>query len=355
MRSGLAISATLHAALLGYGLVAFSAPKPLMVADMEAFPVDIVPVSELSQIQQGDKKAPKAERSATVPTTKPQEMADARNVGNNSVDNQSPPTPTAKPVEVKAASAPPPQPEPAPKPAEKPVEQKAEPKPVPAPAPKPEVAAKPEPKPEVKPEAKPEPAPEKAVEKVAEALPLPTTAPPPQTRPQPARPDTAQAQPQEKKAPEKPAQQQAQKPKSDNQKALDLDQVAALLDQRAPSGGGAKRSTQTAALGGRTNTGGQTLSQSEMDGLRGQLAGCWSIPAGAADGGGLRTSVRFSLDEAGKLIGRPTVESASGNRQFDESAVRAIQKCNQTGLLVPAGKHDVWAEVLVNFDPAEMF
>lgn len=348
MRVGLVISSTLHAVLLGYGLVALSAPRAMEVADVEAFPVDIVPVESITQIQQGDRKAPKAEKSTPVPTTRPDKVADARNVGDNTVDNNSPPTPTPKPQEVKAADAPPPSPEPAKKPTPEPAkaEAKAEPLPVPAT----EATPQPQPKQEVKPD--PAETPAVAERADAEAVQLPDTAPVPQARPQPPKAQTAKA-PERKETP-KPAEKAAERPKSEEGK-LDLDQVAALLDKRAPSGGGARRSTEQASLGGSKTTAGDKLSQSEMDALRGQLSGCWSIQSGGADTQGLRTSVRFKLDMTGKLVGAPQVAASSGNRSFDDSAVRAVQKCDQQGLLVPQGKHEIWAEVLVNFDPSEMF
>ena len=30
-------------------------------------------------------------------------------------------------------------------------------------------------------------------------------------------------------------------------------------------------------------------------------------------------------------------------------------KCDRNGLRIPADKHEVWADVVVNFDPTEMF
>jgi colicin import membrane protein len=348
MRAGLVISTALHAALLGYGLLALSAPPPLQVADVEAFPVDIVPVEQVSRVQQGDKKAPVAEKSAPKPTPRPDPVPQARNVGNNTVDNDSAPTPQAKPREVKTAAAPKPTPEPTPKPAPQPEQtaSTAEPKPAPAT----EQTVKEQPKQEVA----PDPVKQAAVAENPDAAPvkLPTVAPAPQARPQPPQAQTAKAP--ERKVAEKPAEKPTQQPKADKPDDT-LDEVAALLSKEAPSGGGAKRSTETAALGGRRTTEGVKLSQSEEDALRQQLSGCWSIPAGADGGGGLRTTVRFNLNRDGRLDGRPVVQNPSGNQQFDESAVRAVQKCDQVGLLVPKGKYEVWAEVLVNFDPSEMF
>ncbi len=64
MRGSLATSTVLHAALLAVGLVTFSAPRQMQVAEVESLPVDIVPVEQFATTMKGDKKAPKAERSA---------------------------------------------------------------------------------------------------------------------------------------------------------------------------------------------------------------------------------------------------------------------------------------------------
>lgn len=348
MRSGLVVSTALHAALLGYGLIALSAPPPLQVADVESFPVDIVPVEEVARVQQGDRKAPVAEKSAPIPTPRPDPVPDARNVGNNSVDNDSPPTPQAKPREVKANSAPKPAPEPAPTPVPKPepAPARAEPKPVPAT----EQTVKEQPKQEVA----PDPVKETAVAENPEAAPvkLPTVAPAPQARPQPPQAQTAKAP--ERKDADKPAEKPAQTPKQDKADET-LDQVAALLSKEAPSGGGARRSTETAALGGRRTTHGTKLSQSEEDALRQQLSTCWLIDAGIMNPEELQVSVRFSMGRDGRLDGAPQIAKSSGNAQFDRSALRAVQKCDSEGLRLPADKYETWAEVVVNFDPRDMF
>ena len=349
MKAGIASSVVLHAALIGFGLVSLSAPPPLEVADIEAFPVDIIPIEEISQVQQGDKKAPMAEQPAPVPTEKPVVVAEAQNLGDNEVDTDKPATPAPKPRPVETAAAPPPSPAPTPKPAEPEPEPQPQPEPTPAAAPATEVTPEPQPKEEVKLDPAPTAAVTEAVD--AEAVKLPDAAPSPESRPQPPKAQTAKAP--DRKEAEKPAKETAAKPKSE-EKDFDLDQVAALLNKEKPSGGGAKRSTQTASFGGKKTTGAK-LSQGEMDALSSQLAGCWSIPAGIVDGEGLRVSVRFNVDASGQLDGRPTIEAPSGNTSFDESAVRAVQKCNRDGLSLPKDKAETWAEVIVNFDPSEMF
>jgi colicin import membrane protein len=45
---------------------------------------------------------------------------------------------------------------------------------------------------------------------------------------------------------------------------------------------------------------------------------------------------------------------SSGNRAFDDSARRALMKCNNEGLKLPDGKEDIWADLVINFDPQDM-
>ena len=102
----------MHAALLGFGLISLSAPAPMNVADVEALPVDIVPIEELTQIQQGDKKAPVSEKPAPTPTTRPDILPDAQKVGDNEIDTDNPITPHEKINPVKTAEAKAPSPKP---------------------------------------------------------------------------------------------------------------------------------------------------------------------------------------------------------------------------------------------------
>jgi TonB family protein len=351
MKAGLTTSAIMHAVVLGFGLFTLSAPRAYDVADVEAFPVDIVPVQSISQTQQGDKKSPLKEKSAPIPTKKPEIVPDAKKAGDAAVDTDKPPTPVDKPKPVEAAAAPAPAPEPLPKPlddSKKEPEKKVEAKPADAPAT--EVTPDAQPKQEVK----PDPVAETIVAETpeAESAKLPDSAPTPEARPKPPEAQTAKAP--DRKETDEPKEKAANKPKSD-EKEFNADEVAALLSKEKATGGGAKRSTDEASLGGKKTTTGQKLTQSEEDALRGQLEGCWSLPVGAEDSEGLRVDVKFKLDSNGKLDGLPEVETSSGNRQFDESAVRAVQKCDRNGLQVPDGKQEAWAEVIVHFDPSEMF
>ena len=107
MRRDWAISATVHALVLGAGLISFAA-KPLEKSSVNSVAVDIISASELSQLTAGSKTAPKVGKP----------MADKLG------DTKPPPDdPSAKPVnkpEIKMAAVTPPpaasKPEPNPEP-----------------------------------------------------------------------------------------------------------------------------------------------------------------------------------------------------------------------------------------------
>ena len=381
MRTGLTSSVILHTVALAFGLFTLSSPPAMPAADTESVAVDIVPMEAVAQTLQGDKKSVMHEKPAPLPTKRPDVVPNAQKVGENTVDTDKPVTDETKPKPIDKTAAP----APAPTPTEKPTTEDV-PKPLekPTPTPATEVAPTPTPKEEVKPEpvkqTEPKPAPAKpptptkdttaAIPKeevkpdaVAEAISqeqppdeakLPDSAPAPQARPQP---QTQPAQAESAKAPDrkdadKPVKEASSKPKSD-EKQFNADEITALLDKQKPSGGGAKRSTQQASLGG-TKDQGQKLSKSEQGALEDQLGGCWTLPVGLEGSEDFTVVIRFSLNASGKLDGRPTVEKSSGNPQFDASAVRAVQKCDVAGLQVPAGKQDIWSDVRVNFDPRAM-
>ncbi|RAZ73911.1 energy transducer TonB family protein [Mesorhizobium atlanticum] len=380
MRTGLTSSVILHAVALAFGLFTLSSPPAMPASDVESVAVDIVPMEAIAQTLQGDKKAVMHDKPAPVPTKRPDIVPNAQKVGENTVDTDKPVTDEAKPKPVEKTSAPPPAPTPTEKPA---VEDVPKPQEKPKPTPATEVAPTPTPKEEVKPEpvkqtepkppakeATPTPDKTAAIQKeevkpdaVAEAISqdqptdeakLPNSAPAPEARPkpqpQPAQAESAKAP--DRKDAEKPVKEASSKKKSD-EKQFNADEITALLDKQKPSGGGAKRSTQQASLGGEKDQG-QKLSKSEQGALEDQLGSCWTLPVGLEGSENFTVVIRFNLNASGKLEGRPTVEKSSGNPQFDASAVRAVQKCDVAGLQVPAGKQDIWSDIRVNFDPRAM-
>src|SRR5262249_14088458 len=121
MRTAYAMSGVGHAAVLLWSIWSLSA-RPLPAMPSEALPVDIVSVSEFTQMTQGSKSAPKVEPQKPLV----EKVAEA-----NPVDD-----PAAKVVEkkeVKAAREPPPAPDAKPEESKPPEHQKkAEAKPDPA-------------------------------------------------------------------------------------------------------------------------------------------------------------------------------------------------------------------------------
>ncbi|WP_376702894.1 TonB family protein [Mesorhizobium sp. ISC25] len=382
MRTGLTTSVILHTVAIAFGLFTLSSPPAMPASDAESVSVEIVPMEATAQVLQGDKKAVMHDKPAPVPTQRPDIVPDAQKVGENSVDTDKPPTPEPKPQPVDTTAAPPPAPTPVEKPKPEDVPKpKEEPKPIPAtevaPVPQPKEEVKPEPVKQTEPKPTPakeptptppqdktaaiDPQPEVKPDAVAEAIAkqppteeaqLPDSAPAPEARPKPQPVQAESAKAPERKDADKPVKEASSRPKSDD-KQFNADEISALLDKRKPAGGGAKRSTQQASLGGEKDQG-QKLSKSEQGALEAQLGGCWTLPAGLEGSENFVVVVRFNLDASGKLDGRPSIEKSSGNRPFDESAVRAVQKCDVAGLQVPAGKQDIWSDVRVTFDPREM-
>lgn len=366
MKAGLATSVVLHAAVLGFGLVSLSAPRSMEAVDVETLPVDVVPVDSITQIQQGDREAEMAETPVPVPTTRPEQVEDAAEVGDADRDLAAPRTPEAENQPVETAAAPQVD-------ETQPVEEEtSEPQPseaeeVPQPESAEEVEPEAEPEEEAPEEAEVEPETTEEVEPdpVAEAIEsreaeteresLPETAPVPEARPEPVQ--TARTSETSEAEEPEPAEEAeiSERADAEAQESDTLDEVAALLDKQDPSGGGARRSDEEATLGGRETNSGEELTQSELDALRQQLSGCWNRPIGAEQATDLRASVVFNVDNSGSLDGRPRVVDSSGHRQFDESAVRAVELCNRDGLELPEGKQEVWAEIRVNFDPTEMY
>ncbi|APO76153.1 hypothetical protein AM571_CH03360 [Rhizobium etli 8C-3] len=373
MKTSVVTSAVLHGLVLAAALVTIGSPESFKVDDFEAMPVDLVPVESITQMQQGDKTAKPNDKPAPKPTSKPADVADAENLGDNKVDLKTPPVPNAKPSNNESTAAP--------KATEKPLPQND---PVPnevkeimkedtvVDEPK-EVASIPETKPEIVPTPpKPEEMPAEQAEPPkpeAEALPdnVPTPVAKPQVKPpeqKPAEKPPEKAQDEKKTADKQPDKKKADKAQekakasSSKQSDFNADDIAALLNKQEPSNGGAKRSTEVASLGAKkSNNTGAKLSMSEMDALRNAIAGNWQIIPGLADMDQVRITVHMKLDENGEIIGDPEVEATGGNestrRALAGGAYRAVKRSAPFTNL-PKDKYDAWSEVIVNFDPSQM-
>jgi ABC-type Fe3+-hydroxamate transport system substrate-binding protein len=92
--------------------------------------------------------------------------------------------------------------------------------------------------------------------------------------------------------------------------------------------------------------------------LRGMIQKCWTTPAiGVDKPGSQKITIKFSLNQSGEVEGKPQVIAGLGNSAIEraaaKAALRAVVKCSPYDL--PKDKYDAWSEVVVNFDPSELF
>ena len=103
------------------------------------------------------------------------------------------------------------------------------------------------------------------------------------------------------------------------------------------------------------------MASSGTDAIKLQIQSGWSLPAGARDAENLVVKLRLFLNPDGSLARAPEiVDRARMNqpgqeffRTAAESAVRAVRKCEP--LRLPPGKYDHWREMVLTFDPRDMF
>ena len=306
MRKSTFISAALHTAILLWALVAFPAAN-MDKAPLIAIPVDLATPAEVTRIKAGIAEAKDEAPLAGKPKEKKPEAV-------KEAEAKKPPEQTAAVAE---------KPEPQPKPEEKP---KAEEKPEPEEKPKAEAPKEAAPKPEAKkPEAK------KPEEK-------------------PAKPkETAAA------SPKKPA------PPAAKKRDFNSDRIAALLNKipdaaNEPSPVVPSDEAPSKKVRGQSNGTEQTMSVNEIDALRARIAQCWSPPPGGLGAGQIVVKLRLKLNEDGTLVGYPTVANNGSSPFFQaaaDSAVRAVYQCQPYSL--PSDKYALWRDMILNFDPSEMY
>jgi len=287
-----AVSVAVHVVVLGWGAFTFVA-KPPASDSKEAMPIDVISVTEFSQLSAGARTAPKAETAQPLVEKVAERTA---------VDD---PTATVAKKEIKAATdLPPPLPESRPPaPAET---KQSEPKRDPiADAIKKDLAKKPDPKKiEAKTEAK-----------------VPTP------------------------------------PKKQDQPKFDPRKVEALLDKRTPQRLAATGDAlnNTVALGAPSGLQAR-LSQSALDALRARLAQLWNPPAGASNPEELIVQIRMRLKPDGTLAAPPAVLTSGGSPLFvaaRESAVRAVFRGQPFDMLKPEN-YEQWKDIEITFDPRDM-
>ncbi len=117
-----------------------------------------------------------------------------------------------------------------------------------------------------------------------------------------------------------------------------------------------RRRTQPATIGAVTGSPFTQLRQNEIDALRARLAACWDIPPTRVDPAELRVKVKVFLGQDGTLTREPEVveyRPSQIGQVAAESAIRAVKRC--APFTLPPEKYDSWKEIIMTFDPREMF
>ena len=342
MKAGVTTSVIAHATLLSLAIVGLVAAKPLEPEVVESIAVELVPISEVTNIRMGslDSTVVETETPAVVETETPAELAQP--TGNTEQDQVTPQeTETETPAPVVNTA-----PEPAPEPV-------VEPEPVPEPEPTP-----PEPAPAAEPEPAPveEAAPAEIVADVpAETPDQPAAAPMPLMRPAALNRAPAPKKPEETKVaevtptPKIPTKTETPKPSqtpaADSSKEADLNDLIKNLEESRGATTGQGGSPTLGKNSGRAST----LTQSQLDGLVAQIKGCMSIPPGAAEAG-ITAQLMFNIDGGGNVTVTPQVVSNPTTQletALARAAQRAVMRCGPYQMAVNQ-------EVKATFDPREL-
>lgn len=354
MRVGLVASAAAHALLIAFGLMSLGA-TPLKPDVVESIEVDIIPITEFTNIREGtlDSTVIETETPSAVADDQPAEIAQP--TGNTEEDQPAPQetaTPTPVPV-VNTAPEPVPDPSPEPTPTPDPVVP-----PVPAP-PRPE-AAEPEPEPTPEPdptppppapEPTPEPEPTPAPEPTPEPEPAPTPTPTPEPTPAPVETPPVEQTPaapapvpvartasldqlrQEFRRKQQEAQQVASAtPPQQTPQAQEADEISSIINNETSRGA-------VTGAGGEPTTGkptgtAATLSQSDRAALVAKIRSCINMPMGAPEEGAT-AQLRFDLDGQGNVVGRPQIVSVGStplSERYASAAARAVVMCQPYGM-----------------------
>jgi outer membrane biosynthesis protein TonB len=290
------VSIAVHVVALVWGALTFAA-KPL-TSVAEPMPVDIVSISEFTQLTSGSRTA-----EAATPIV---DKLGERNPAND------PAAKVAK-TEVHAATD------------------------ATAPEPKPPTPEKPEKK-------RSEPQDDAIAEAIKKDL----------AKSEPKKAEQRRVEPKPEKKVE--AKSEPKTPPKKDQPKFDPRKVEALLDKRTPQRVAATGDVVNSAVGlGAPEGTANQLSQSEIGAFLRHLKNCWSPPPGAISKRFLvPVTIRLKMDRT--LAAPPEVEMKAADpysRAVIESTVRALIQC-QPYTMFSLPRYELWKELPLNFDPFDM-
>ncbi len=105
---------------------------------------------------------------------------------------------------------------------------------------------------------------------------------------------------------------------------------------------------------------GDTLTNSERESVRRQIEECWIVPSGARGAENLVIEIRLLLNLDGTVIKAKIVDSADMARDpfyraAAESALRAVLNSACSPLRLPPKKYEQWKNMVLSFNPRNMF
>jgi ATP-dependent DNA ligase len=152
-----------------------------------------------------------------------------------------------------------------------------------------------------------------------------------------------------------------EKPKKDKKPAPAFDSVLKNIAKLKVSSRTTEEADKHAEGNTSTHVGkvGATLTMSEIDALKQQIAGCWSINPGAKDIEQFSITVQIWVNPDRTVRDVKVIQNAvhAGNpfyRSFVESALRAVRDPRCSPLRLPPDKYDLWKELHLNFRPADL-
>ncbi|MDA1089779.1 MAG: cell envelope integrity protein TolA [Proteobacteria bacterium] len=118
----------------------------------------------------------------------------------------------------------------------------------------------------------------------------------------------------------------------------------------------------TKALSSKTsrNNPDRPLAISEIDLVRQQIRECWSLPAGAREAEDLSIEIRMVMNPDGtvrqaQILNQKRLGSDPFFRAAAESALRAVLNPRCNPLKLPPDKYQQWQNMILIFDPKQMF
>tara|TARA_R110002124_G_scaffold64985_2_gene177386 strand:+ start:186712 stop:187692 length:981 start_codon:yes stop_codon:yes gene_type:complete len=153
------------------------------------------------------------------------------------------------------------------------------------------------------------------------------------------------------------------RPKKPEPKAVkeekSFDSVLKNLQETENTQAAAEEGEQAQSAAPKTPTLGQRITVSELDALRGQLAECWNVLAGANFDHALVVYIKLYMNPD-RTVRRYEIKDQlryttdSFFRAAADAAARAVNNPSCSPLKLPAGKYDQWKVITVKFDPREM-